>query len=241
MLTDGGWIVDEKIRNRSSMTQTEINNRSDHVQERVDQLERRISDIKLIPSIAISALAAMFIALTIFSGVRLEKEAKRLHDLEENLTKRVETALGKAAREPKVAPLRAIGVDLEGETIDAVYGAFEEGTMRIAFRLMLKNDGTKASDPLFLKFYSTKPLNLQSPSSDETAFDYEQYFPPEKFPIAGGVLPSGASVSLQVNLKVEAFEPLEDAYPMLAKVYDGRSLPSRAQFRIRFKKREETD
>jgi hypothetical protein len=95
------------------------------------------------------------------------------------------------------------------------------------FSVIQKNQ-SNSSHPIFLKVYTSDPLALNAPSTDESEFQYEDV--PNMSPKA---IPPNVSLEYQykIKLKTQALPP-PGRYPALIKAYyeDTKSKPAKTKF-----------
>lgn len=242
--------------------------------------DAKIRIITTVATIALTALGAGFVVITIYSGFTLKWERDLLKDLEKQVlsksgeqvsivkglegqinnrldeyarsikaleqgvqaksdeqVRRVDLAILKTQRAPKVVAFIRSGVPLHGNTVKArIMHRGEQDIM--AFTIILKNEGTATSDPLFLKWYGREPFKPRNAvgSSDEPGYDYENHTDPNnpsQFPRdVLKVLPAQASMTFNVEGPMERIDRNRKMCPMALKIYYGTETPYRAEFSL---------
>lgn len=248
-----------------------------------EEILRTIYDAKLriittVATIALTALGAGFVGITIFSGITLNSERTRLENLEKQVqlkgaeqvstvkglegqitnrleeyrrsiktleqgvqaksdeqVRRVDMVILKTQKVPRVVALVRSGITLPGNTLKARIMR-QGGQDSMVFAIILKNEGTATSDPLFLKWYFREPLRTRNvvASSDEPGYDYEligdsqnpSAFPPD----LPKVLPAQATMTYRVVAPMERLDRNTKTFPMALKIYYGAETPYRAEF-----------
>jgi hypothetical protein len=245
--------------------------------------DAKLRTITTVATIALTALGAGFIVITIYSGFTLKSERELLKDLEKQVqsksaeqvsivkaleeqiknrmdentgsikaleqraqaksdeqVRRVDLAILKTQKAPKVVALIRSGVALHGNIVKAhIMRRGEQDIMM--FTIILKNEGTATSDPLFLKWYSREPFKSKNAaaSSDEPGYDYENHTDPNnpsQFPPnAIKVLPPQATMTFNVEGPMERIDRNRRICPMALKIYYGTETPYRAEFSLEIK------
>lgn len=201
-----------------------------------------LETVKWVATIALTAMGAGIVALALFAGLSLNAEKSSLRVLEENVKhrmdeqiQRVDVALSRVERKPEVVLLSRRGEPLNGKTIEAILTRTGSG-LDLRFTLILKNVGTATTDPLFIKWYSKKPLILSrtaAVSSDEANYDYEGITDPKDFPEdVSRVLPAQASFTFNIKCLASGIKQEPAKYPILLKIYYGSTSPHVSEFFI---------
>ena len=212
-----------------------------------------LETVKWIATISISAMGAGIVALTLFAGLSLNSEKKSLQALEEKLIKtmekqidRVDSALSQIEEKPNVIAFSKLGKPLNGNSIK-VTPQLKKGKLHLTYRIILKNTGNGSSGPLFVKFYTNKPLTPgsdSSPSSDEAKYDYEAFSDGSYSgdQTRGSIIPAQASFTYKCAVQVENFELFMKSnkellrHPVLLKLYYGSDTPSFAEYFLEINK-----
>jgi hypothetical protein len=203
------------------------------VEERFNQIDKRIGDIKTFVTATSSILIAVFVTLGIFAGINLLVERNRIKELAQDLREKVDIALGQAAQRPEVIILKSMDTKLSDQVLSAKLEKREEGGKNLVIKTILKNKGNKATGPLFLKIYSSDPIRFSRSSTDEKDFAYESFISPEN--IEGKILPAGVSLLYTWRFTVQDdLETIQGDFPILLKIYYGGDNPSQTRFRITF-------
>jgi hypothetical protein len=203
------------------------------VEERFNQIDKRIGDIKTFVTATSSILIAVFVTLGIFAGINLLVERNRIKELAQDLREKVDIALGQAAQRPEVIILKSMDTKLSDRVLSAKLEKREEGGKNLVIKTILKNKGNKATGPLFLKIYSSDPIRFSRSSTDEKDFAYESFISPEN--IEGKILPAGVSLLYTWRFTVQDdLETIQGDFPILLKIYYGGDNPSQTRFRITF-------
>lgn len=244
--------------------------------------DAKLRTITTVATIALTALGAGFVGITIFSGVTLNSERARLEHLEKQVqlkateqvsivkglegqitnrldeyrrsiktleqgvqaksdeqARRVDMAILKTQKMSKVVALVRSGITLPGNTLKARIMR-QGGQDSLLFVVILKNEGTATSDPLFFKWYFREPLRPRPSlvaSSDESGYDYEMIadsqnpsaFPPD----LPKVLPAQATMTYKVVAPMERIDLNTlntKTFPMALKIFYGAETPYRAEF-----------
>lgn len=225
--------------------------------QKLEQIEKRIDAAHKYPNFIIGALTVIIIAVGLFSAFNLESERKRLRELEadtrdaikvvskeiesdikstrEELKNEIRSSFERGLKLPDVVLLSDINQPLEGQTVivKTAPPTKEGKKLRILIPVIFKNQGKGSSEPLFSKIYTTKDLKFGSQSSDEKDFDYEDYWPPEKYPFQPAVLPAGVSTVLNAGFNIGDYNEKVEKFPMLIKVYFGGESSNQAKFYIK--------
>ena len=205
----------------------------------IQEADRRVKFITVVASIAVTTISAAFVAIAIFSGVRLDSEIDRLTRLESNLKSEIRDTLGQMKEKADVVILSDIDKPLGQQTIVATLEPGKDSKYKMSFNVILKNEGRGTTpDEMEAKIYTTGDLDQGARSSDEREFAYESYFWPDKFPFSPAKLPANASVSLRVGIGIREIKKDQESYPMLMKVYFGEENPSEARFRVKIAEKE---
>lgn len=203
------------------------------VEERFNQIDKRIGDIKTFVTATSSILIAVFVTLGIFAGINLLVERNRIKELAQDLREKVDIALGQAAQRPEVIILKSMDTKLSDQVLSAKLEKREGGGKNLVIETILKNKGNKATGPLFLKIYSSDPIRFSRSSTDEKDFAYESFISPEN--IEGKILPAGVSLLYTWRFTVQDdLETIQGDFPILLKIYYGGDNPSQTRFRITF-------
>lgn len=195
-----------------------------------------------VATIALTALGAGIIGIAIFVGVTLNSEKQILRDTEKEVRstlkehiQRIDLALQRVETKPDLVALSRIGEPLDGKTIKSTY----IGSNRIQLTIILKNIGNRATDPIFIKWYTRDPIKLgeePAKSSDEPDYDYEAITDPNnpsQMPTTiTKILPAQASITYNVNGKISGIDKSHKKWPILVKIYYGGDKPFRAAFTV---------
>ena len=205
----------------------EIDSRFKDLHNRIDSMDKRISDVKWQIGGVAGIFTLIFGILTIVFNMNFNSEKAALREFQRDL----KTEIGKIEATPELALLGTDGSPLANQVIPSEFLTEEDGTIRIKIKHFLKNNGTGKSGPLYIKFYTREPIKLESPSTDEPEFDYEAYVHPIN--LRPSVIPGNYSVSmfLRFNLK-ESTPPPRGTYPALLKVFYGKGDVVDATFKI---------
>ncbi len=175
-------------------------------------------------------LASIVTALSFYIIYILEPQKELLRKLKANPKEETDKTRTHTASQPGLILLGLNRKPLEGQNINATIGRNPDGTEWLGFRIIERNEGGAPSGPLFLKVYTSDPLILGSPSTDEPDFKYEGYITPDRRPIPA--LPAGVSVATQLKLQLLGPAILSGRYPALIKVYYGNGHVSQAAFHL---------
>ena len=224
-----------------------IRESEDQFSQTIDQINNRIKDVQLYPTIIIACLTAFIIGLGLFFAFNLQSEKNRLRDIEDDMVTKIDLARKElrdeikssfegSIKKPNIILLASIDIPLEGQTIVAqkIPTTNPDFKVRIRIPLIFKNNGEGTSEPIFTKLYSTKILTLNSKSTDEEDFAYEMIFSPEKWPFQPAIIPAGVSAKLNAESNVNYNDQL-DIFPMMVKVYYGGDSFYSAKFFISLK------
>jgi len=137
---------------------------------------------------------------------------------------------GKTPTPAKILFLTANNQPLDGQSVQAelVNGPGED--TRVVFVVREKNEGVQG--PFVVKIYTSRPLALSAPSTDEASFEYENVINQDRDMTA---LRPGVSLDLTFQVKlVTKTPPPFGTYPALLKAYvgDGTAEPARARFTL---------
>jgi hypothetical protein len=201
-------------------------------EDQIEVVNKRIDDLKWSINLYAGAVSLLALALSIFLGLRLNAETASLRELEKQLKEEVKESLGKTTKTPEVIIHGPDGRPLQGRDLKSALEKRADGSVWLTFHIMPKNVGRVTSGPIFTKLYTSAPLTLYQPSTDEPEFQYEDFIKPEQ--IDPGSLPAGVSLSynLRFEIKPPIALPLPGKYPALLKLAYGDGLSTRAEFTI---------
>lgn len=206
-------------------------------------VDLRVKIVFWVATIALTALGAGIVGITIFAGITLNSEKQVLRDMEKEVrsaldiqVKRIDSALQRVEAKPDVIALSLTGEPLDRKIVKATYiGAGN----KIQFTIILKNTGNKQTDPLFIKWYTREPIKLgdqPAKSSDEPDYDYESIsdpYNPSHFPTTmSKILPAQASITFNIEGKVTGIDRTRKSWPVLVKIYYGGEKAFRAAFAV---------
>ncbi len=204
-------------------------------------VDLRVKIVFWVATIALTALGAGIVGITIFAGITLNSEKQVLRDMEkevrsalEKQVNRIDSALQRVEAKPDVMALSRIGEPLDKKIVKATYIG-----NKIQFTIIIKNTGNKQTDPLFIKWYTREPIKLgdqPAKSSDEPDYDYESIsdpYNPSHFPTTmSKILPAQASITFNVEGKVTGIDRTRKSWPVLVKIYYGGEKAFRAAFAV---------
>ena len=111
---------------------------------------------------------------------------------------------------------------MEGQRVTARFEKSDKGELQIVFDHFVKNTGTGPTDPMYVKVYSKKPLQLDTVSTDEKQYDYETVIDPSK--LEPNRLPGGLSIAwTHLLVLASGVRPPPGEYPALLKIYYGKA------------------
>jgi hypothetical protein len=226
--------------NKSRLDEAEKNFRT-----HLEHHEKRIGDAQKYPTVIVAALTALIIGISLFSALNLDRQIDRIESTRKEMLDEIDKARNELKNEIRVAfekgtkmadiiLLSDVDERLEGQTLTAnILPATKEGQkFKVEFAIIVKNQGKGASDPLFIKTYTTDDLPVGGKSSDEKDFTYESYLPPEKLPFESGILPAGLSASFKAGFNIKNYNDNLDQFPILIKVYFGGDSPAKSMFSL---------
>lgn len=219
----------------------------------LNQIDKRVTDAKNLPTVVISASAVMvavctifIIGLGLFFAFNLQAEKARLREIQVEMKDEIDTArqelknditaaFQKGIKKPNIVLFADIGTPLEGQTIlvKKEPSTTKKHEVRVKIPIIFKNEGEGTTSPIFTKIYLSKDLKTGSPSSDEKEYAYEAIFPPEDLPFKPPILPAGVSIQFSAGFNLTVLNKKLDKFPMLIKVYYGGDSPHIAKFFIK--------
>lgn len=205
--------------------------RFEMLDQRSEFSEKRIDDLKGYMGYAAAFLGLLFTAwftvLTYVLSSNINTEKAELLDFQTNLRQ----DLGKSLALPVLQLLGVDGEPLDGQKVRARFEKPDKGELRLAIDLSIKNTGTGSTDPIYVKIYSKKPLQLVDASTDEKQYDYETVIRPDQLGL--NQIPGGLSTaySYWVDL-ISGVLPPPGEYPALVKIYYGKGQVAKAQITI---------
>jgi hypothetical protein len=209
----------------------ELKTRFEIIDQRSEFSDKRIDDLKGYMGYAAAFLGLLFTAwftvLTYVLSSNINTEKAELLDFQKNLRE----DLGKSQALPVLQLLGVNGEPLDGQKVIARFQKSEKFGLQIAIDHSIKNTGTVSTDPIYIKIYSKKPLQLENASTDEKQYDYEAVINPSQ--LDPNQLPGGLSTaySYWVDLISEVIPPPGE-YPALVKIYSGKGQVAKAQITI---------
>jgi hypothetical protein len=203
----------------------------DDVKSRCDQLDKRIDDVRALVTTVLSIIGGIVALLTLIANQNLQTERQRIKDVAGELTEKVQVALGQAGQRAEVKILGQNGKELTGQILPGEVQTEASGNKSLVLRFVLKNVGTKATEPLFFKIYSSDPLRLGSPSTDEAEFRYEDFIPPAD--VNPSILPAGVSLRFATTHRLLQEGQLTPGNAMMVlKVYYGGGDATESRFQV---------
>ncbi|MEW6326891.1 MAG: hypothetical protein AB1487_04770 [Thermodesulfobacteriota bacterium] len=202
---------------------------SEEFDTRLKQLEKRVRHLKWLVEITLVVLIIATVHL-FYVKLNLQSEKKSPHAYKAGLKEGVEKASGYTDSQPELVLLGANRNPLQGQNIMAIVGRNPDKSAWLSFRIIERNQGGRTTGPVFLKVYTSDPIILGSPSTDEPDFHYEGYVTPERRPIPA--LRAGVSVATQLNLQLLGRTSLSGTYPALIKAYYGDGQVAQAYFNL---------
>lgn len=205
--------------------------------------DKRSKAITVLATIALSAMGAMFIGLTVFAGLNLGSEMNRIAnfrkeikddiaDFRKELKNDINEFIGKSDKKPIIELFASIDSPLEDNTLPIVTRVKEKGKIVHAyFSIILKNKGEVTAKIEAVKFYLKKPIILKSKSTDEKEYDSEDYMEAEDL---FTFLPAGASRGITYWMDFKQIGIPLTMHPVLVKVYYGEKKPVTYKFNIKF-------
>lgn len=203
---------------------------NEELDTRLKQLEKRIRHFKWFVGTLLVILAIAVTAFLLYIGFALTSEKKSPHAYKASLKEEFEKASGRTDSQPELVLLGADRNPLQGQNITATVGRNPDKSAWLSFRIIERNRGGTTTGPVFLKVYTSDPIILGSPSTDEPDFQYEGYITPERRPIPA--LRAGVSVATQLNLQLLGRTSLSGTYPALIKAYYGDGQVAQAYFNL---------
>lgn len=211
------------------MTDTGENSRNKESQARLELLEKRVRHLKWLVEITLVVLIIATVHL-FYVELNLQSEKKSPGALKATLKEGLEKVPETADTQAELVLLGANRNPLQGQNITAMVGRNPDKSAWLSFRIIERNQGGTTTGPVFLKVYTSDPIILGSPSTDEPAFQYEGYVTPERRPIPA--LRAGVSVATQLNLQLLGRTSLSGTYPALIKAYYGDGQVAQAYFNL---------
>ncbi len=204
--------------------------RLDKFESRFQYLEKRHDDMRFYVGVPAAFLGVIFGLFSYFANSNFKDERTQLRDFEQDMR----SDLGREDAYPNLQLLGFNGDPLTGQVVPAKVTAEEKGEKLLEFAYVLRNVGTRTTRPMFLKLYSSQPIQLGNQSTDENTFKYEAFVAPDKF--NPGQLPGGNYSSAYTVHFVLANDVPSGRYPVLLKVYYGDGKVVQAQFIVNITK-----
>ena len=210
----------------------------ENIRLRLEDIEKKIDDAQKYPTTIIATLKAIVERIKrLKTDTEASAEAARdeVKATQNELRNEIKATFEKGIKTPDVILLSDIDEPLEGQTlIVKTLPTTKEGReFRLELSIIFKNQGKGASEPLFVKLYTTDDLLFGSKSSDEKDFTCESYFPPKKLFFEPAILPAGFSVTLNAGFNIRNYNKHIEKFPMLIKVYFGGDCPAQARFFVK--------
>jgi hypothetical protein len=200
--------------------------RFDDFDKRFQTLEKRFDDVKWYLGGA-AAMFAVFISLfTLIANSNLSGERSELSQFKNDLR----SDLGKAESIPDIQLLGLDGEPLSGQDLSAKVESGKDGYRQLVISYIMRNAGNGHSGLMFLKVYANDPIHLDSHSTDEKGFKYEDFISPTSF--SPSDLPGGNYTTTYVmHVHVDRDIPI-GKYPVLFNVYFGNGKVVQTRFEI---------
>ena len=202
--------------------------RFEELEKRLSAIDKRMDDMKTYFSGVTGVFTIIFSVLTIVLGWNYTNEKNALHDSLKEMKEEMKEELGKAQAIPD---LQLLGLDkqpLNGQEVPVSFEYDGGGTM-IVIRHVLKNSGSGLTGPMYAKLYTSDPVVLHDGSSDEPAYKYEANINPSN--LTPSEIPGQYSTNWTFRIYVER-KPPNGKYGVALKVFYGKGLVSKAQFKI---------
>ena len=216
-ISRGAGSRDEEVKSRFE----DVKARFDDLDKRISTTDKRFDDVKYFAggvSILLSVLA--LIASYNFTNERTS--------IRESL-KELKEEVGKIEATPNLELFGLNGQSLSGQEISGQEIASKERDGRILnFSFFLRNVGSGATGPMWVKVYSSE-LHLENKSSDDANFKYETIIEPEG--LKPSELPGNISTQRYVNVWL-AERPKPGKYAVQMKHYYGKGKILTAKFTV---------
>lgn len=202
-------------------------------EKRLVSTEKRIDDMKWFMGGFTGFFTIIFGVLTILVNLNLNSEKSALREFQRDL----KSELGKVEVPPQLELLGQDKQALTNQEIPIIVRIDEYGTQVLILTHVLRNVGKSLSGPLYEKIYTKAPLELNSNSTDEPKFDYEEYFDPSR--LTPNEIPGNYSTQWTLRVALKGSEkPPPGKYPVLAKVFYGKGQVVQAPFWIEISAKE---
>ena len=219
--------MEQKYDERLKQIENNVTGKLDGIKGSVDRLSEKYDDKKYYyPKFFLYCIGVTVTIVTLLlfvfglwsvinfnSGInKLDKKLDELNKLNDKLSSKIENKIGEidiliAKLEKKPEPELELydfdGKHLDGTKLPAIIKIKDKKPI-LRFWITFKNAGNCNTDPLFIKMYFNKPLSKEGdlPPTDETGFDTEEMFTPEKLP-GKGIVPVGLTWRWKADLKLK--------------------------------------
>jgi hypothetical protein len=230
--------IEKRYHKRYILTQKSFN-------EKLKEVDKRITFLGKIPNYAIAALTAIIIAIGFLNLGQINSATEKVDSFltswptkfeayKNELEKEIESKLIGDPNKSRIKFFKEMDITLSGKTIPAKILSTNEGT-KLIFNFIVDNQSDYSTSDLFCKIYFGQPSDiLPGTSSDEPNYARELFFATDKLPTP--VLPGHASFFLNVSTGNKSFIKLFEnnirKIPIMCKIYHGPSQPSKAEFFI---------
>jgi hypothetical protein len=204
----------------------DVKTRFDDVDKRLAGTEKRIDDVKWFIGGYTGVFTIIFGLLSLMGNYNFNTEKTLIHeDLQDFKTE----LLGQAQKVPQIDLFADDGLPLVNHEVNVAFRKDEKNALQLWVQLIFKNSGEALSGPMYIKIYTTDPIQMSNKSTDEPKFQYEAYFSPEN--LHTPQLPGKFSFEehLHVTLLNEK-QPPPGKYPALLKVFYGQGQVAQAGF-----------
>ncbi len=210
---------------------------NEETSDRFNQIDKRFEDYKTFFSLFLSVGTLIIGFVTIIFTLNFNNEKNDLREFKKELKEDINEELGRIGNPPQIKLFTKKTEPLEGAELNVALNEDKDGNFWFdGLHFIIKNIGGASSGPIFLKYYTSDPLNLLNFSTDEPNYKYEIYFTPGTHSI--GELPGGGySRNYIVTLGIINKSKIETGrYPMLIKIYYGNGKVERYRFNIHITK-----
>jgi hypothetical protein len=175
-----------------------------HLELKIDNLEKRLSDfvrsISTAAGLVVGVFAVIFGVVSLTYAWKFDNEVGTLQRLEDNLVKKVNEALGAIGGEPILDVLNRQRQNPDISPVQAVMFKDKDETPMIELSTVFANSGDAMAELSFVKIYSNSPLQIGQAGSDVAGFEFEGWVTPDL--LNPKSLPPGVSVPYYLRWSV---------------------------------------
>lgn len=184
--------------------------RFEEIDKRIALIDKRFDDVKWF----FGSVSLILSVVAIMAGYNYNNERARL----DTSLKEFKEEIGKLEVPADLEVMGRNGQPVAGQEVMARVDAGEK-QLQLTYNYILQNAGSGTTGPMWIKVYTSDPIQLSNVSSDEPRFKYEDIIKPGQ--LDPNELPGKLSSQRWVWLALEKMPP-PGKYPILMKHYYGR-------------------